>query len=144
MIWHGWSKNFKNITFIKKLVNTCWPNCIKLQSYCFQNTWLLLQISLNGRDIVFFSVSWNCFFFEYFLLRFDSSNLLMKSTFESGSWKSVKRNQLDLKKVTIKIVAQFVYCSNRCIFEKMSNPEVAPFNPPNPRRIEGGNILHHK
>ena len=74
--WFGMSdrKNFKNITVIKNLVNTCWPNCIKLQSYCFQNTWLLLQISLNGRYIIFFSVSWNCFFFEYFLLRFDSSN----------------------------------------------------------------------
>ena len=74
--WFGMGdrKNFKNIIVIKKLVNTCWPNCIKLQSHCFKNTWFLLQISLNGKYIIFFSVSWNCFFFEYFLLRFDSSN----------------------------------------------------------------------
>ena len=57
-------KKFKNITVIKNLVNSCWPNCIKLQIYSFQNTWLLLQISLNGRYVIFFSVSWNCFFFE--------------------------------------------------------------------------------
>ena len=42
--WFGMSdrKKFKNIPVIKNLVNTCWPNCIKLQiiaskvhdSYC--------------------------------------------------------------------------------------------------------------